>query len=109
MCLIGLPGYCKKKFVDFSYDFNKTSTWLERYYGVIFPVVHPGKWNTLEEVHSEVVLPPELRPQAGRPRKNRVLSAGEHGHRSRYCTICKKSGHNRQNYPNPLPISKAMF
>ncbi|KAK3224801.1 hypothetical protein Dsin_004663 [Dipteronia sinensis] len=89
------------KFVDFSSDFYKTSTLLESYSGVIFPVGHPSEWNTLGEVLFEVVLPPEWRAQAGRRRKNRVPSAGEHGRRSRYCTICKKSGHNRQNCSNP--------
>ncbi|KAK0572686.1 hypothetical protein LWI29_035455 [Acer saccharum] len=93
--------FCKKKFGDFCSDFYKTSTWLESYSGVIFPVGHPSEWNTPEEVRSEVVLPPEWRPQAGRPRKKRVPSAGEHGPTTRYCTICKKSGHNRQNCPNP--------
>ncbi|KAK3225150.1 hypothetical protein Dsin_005012 [Dipteronia sinensis] len=96
-----LSKFCKKKFVDFSSDFYKTSTWLESYSGVIFPVGHPSEWNTPEEVGSKFVLPPEWRAQAGRPRKNKVPSAGEHGRRSEYCTICKKSGHNRQNCPNP--------
>ncbi|KAK3221291.1 hypothetical protein Dsin_008316 [Dipteronia sinensis] len=93
--------FCKKKLGDFCSDFYKTSTWLESYSSVIFLVGHPSEWNTPEEVRYEVVLPPEWRPQAGRPRKNRVPSAGEHGRRTRYCTICKKSGHNRQNCSNP--------
>ncbi|KAK2646062.1 hypothetical protein Ddye_021257 [Dipteronia dyeriana] len=80
-----------KKIGDFCSDFYKTSTWLESYSGLIFLVGQPSEWNTPEEVRAEVVLPPDWRPQAGRPRKNRVLSAGEHGRRSRYCTICKKS------------------
>ncbi|KAK0578839.1 hypothetical protein LWI29_017011 [Acer saccharum] len=83
-------SFCKKKFVDFCSDFYKTSTWLESYFGVIFPVGHPNKWNTPKEVRSEVVLPPEWRPQANRPRKKNVSSAGEHGRRT-----------NKQNCPNP--------
>ncbi|KAK0582566.1 hypothetical protein LWI29_027134 [Acer saccharum] len=71
------------------------------YSGLIFPIGHPTEWNTLAEVRSEVVLPPEWRAQAGRPRKIRIPSVGEHGSKTKYCTICKKSGHNRQNYPNP--------
>ncbi|KAK0578920.1 hypothetical protein LWI29_018365 [Acer saccharum] len=93
--------FVKKKIVDFCSDFYKTSTWLESYSGVIFSVGHPTEWNTLEEVRSKIVLPPEWRPQAGRPRKKRVPSASEHGRRTRYYTICKKSGHNRQNCLNP--------
>ncbi|TXG62181.1 hypothetical protein EZV62_013544 [Acer yangbiense] len=93
--------FCKKKFVDFCSDFYKTNTWLESYSGLIFPVGHPTEWNTPAEVRSEVVLPPEWRAQAGRPRKIRIPSAGEHGSKTRHCPICKKSGHNRQNCPNP--------
>ncbi|KAK2653284.1 hypothetical protein Ddye_013140 [Dipteronia dyeriana] len=51
--------FCKKKIFDFSSDFYKTSIWLECYSDVIFPVGHPSKWNTHEEVRSEVVLSPE--------------------------------------------------
>ncbi|KAK2656038.1 hypothetical protein Ddye_009090, partial [Dipteronia dyeriana] len=82
-------------------DFYKTSTWLESYSGVIFPIGHLNEWNTHEEVRSKVVLPPEWRSQAGRPRENRVPSAGEHGQRTWYYTICKKSVHIRQKFPNP--------
>ncbi|TXG53196.1 hypothetical protein EZV62_022365 [Acer yangbiense] len=94
-------SFCKKKFVDFCSDFYKTNTWLESYSGLIFPVGHPTEWNTPAEVRSEVVLPPEWRAQAGRLRKIKIPSAGEHGSKTRHCPICKKSGHNRQNYPNP--------
>ncbi|KAK0606826.1 hypothetical protein LWI29_004849 [Acer saccharum] len=97
----GCTWFCKKKFVDFCSDFYKTNTWLESYSGLIFPVGHPTEWNTPAEVRSEVVLPPEWRAQAGRPRKNRIPSAGEHGSKTRHCPICKKSGYNRQNCPNP--------
>ncbi|KAK2655441.1 hypothetical protein Ddye_008493 [Dipteronia dyeriana] len=93
--------HCKKKIGDFCSNFYKTSTWLESYSGLIFFVGQPSEWNTPEKVCVEVVLPPDWRPQAGRLRNNRVQSAGEHGRRSRYCTICKKSGHNRKNCANP--------
>ncbi|KAK3219530.1 hypothetical protein Dsin_013500 [Dipteronia sinensis] len=93
--------FCKNKIGYFCTDFFKIRTWLESYSGVIFPVGHLSEWNTSEEVHFEVVLPPAWRPQAGRPRKNRVPSADEYGRRTRYYTICKKSGHNKQNCPNP--------
>ncbi|TXG65495.1 hypothetical protein EZV62_006770 [Acer yangbiense] len=76
--------FCKKKFVDFCSDFYKTNTWLESYSGLIFPVGHPSEWNTPPEVRYEVVLPPDWRAQAGRPRKMRVPSAGEHGSKIRH-------------------------
>ncbi|KAK3188837.1 hypothetical protein Dsin_028398 [Dipteronia sinensis] len=55
-------------------------------------------------ISKKVVHPPPFRAQAGRPKKKRFKSAGEHGNgKTRNCTICKKSGHNRQNCKNPQP------
>ncbi|KAK2638396.1 hypothetical protein Ddye_026191 [Dipteronia dyeriana] len=86
--------HCKKNIWRLLFGFYKTSTWLESYFGLIFPIGHSNEWNTLEEVRAKVVLPPDWRSQACRPRNNRVPSVGEHSRRSRYCTICKKSGYN---------------
>ncbi|KAK3198554.1 hypothetical protein Dsin_021969 [Dipteronia sinensis] len=62
------------------------------------------EWNIPQDVQSKVVHPPPFRAQAGRPKKKRFKSAGEHGNvKTRNCTICKKSGHNRQNCKNPQP------
>ena len=70
----------------------------------IFPVGHPSEWNIPEDVRSRVVYPPPFRAQAGRPKKKRYKSAGEYRNgKTRNCTICGKSGHNRQNYRNAQP------
>ncbi|KAK2659108.1 hypothetical protein Ddye_005641 [Dipteronia dyeriana] len=91
-----LPNYCG--------DCYKTTSWVEAYVGTIFPIGHPSDWNIPEDVRSKVVLLPHFRAQAGRPRKKRFKYVGEHGNgKTRNCTICKKSGHNRQNYRNAQP------
>ncbi|KAK3222173.1 hypothetical protein Dsin_009198 [Dipteronia sinensis] len=96
--------YAKKPFPYFCGDCYKTTSWLEAYSGNIFPVGHPSEWNIPQDVRSKVVHPPRFCAQAGRPKKKRFKSAGEHGNgKTRNCTICKKSGHNRQNCKNPQP------
>ncbi|KAK2655375.1 hypothetical protein Ddye_008427 [Dipteronia dyeriana] len=95
------PRYAKKPLPDYCGDCYKTTSWVEAYAGTIFPVGHPNDWNIPEDVQSKVVLPPPFRAQAGRSRKKIFKSTEEHGNgKTRKCTICKKSGHNRQNCRN---------
>ncbi|KAK0572684.1 hypothetical protein LWI29_035365 [Acer saccharum] len=97
-------GFAKKPFGDFCGDCYKTTSWVEAYSGNIFPVGHPSEWTIPEGVRSMVVYPPPFRAQAGRPKKKRYKSAGEHKNgNTRHCTICGKSGHNRQNCRNAQP------
>ncbi|KAK2658458.1 hypothetical protein Ddye_004991 [Dipteronia dyeriana] len=97
-------SYAKKPLPDYCGDYYKTTSWVEAYAGTIFPVGHPSDWNIPEDVRSKVVLPPPFLAQAGRPRKKRFKSVEEHGNgKTRNCTICKKSGHNRQNCRNAQP------
>ncbi|KAK2633801.1 hypothetical protein Ddye_028593 [Dipteronia dyeriana] len=87
------------------WDCYKTTSWIEAYAGTIFPIGHPSDWNIPEDVGSRVVFPPPFRVQAGRPRKKRFKSVGEHGNgKTRNCTICKNSGHKRQNCKNAQPF-----
>ncbi|KAK0591406.1 hypothetical protein LWI29_001239 [Acer saccharum] len=96
--------FAKKPFGDFCGDCYKTTSWVEAYSGNIFPVGHPSEWTIPEGVRSMVVYPPPFRAQAGRPKKKRYKSAGEHRNgNTRHCTICGKSGHNRQNCRNAQP------
>ncbi|KAK2663510.1 hypothetical protein Ddye_002084 [Dipteronia dyeriana] len=96
--------YSKKPLPDYCGDCYKTTSWVEAYAGIISPIGHPNDWNIPEDVRSKVVLLPPFRAQAGRPRKKRFKSAGEHGNgKIKNCTICKKSSHNRQNYRNAQP------
>ncbi|KAK3212694.1 hypothetical protein Dsin_017400 [Dipteronia sinensis] len=71
--------YAKKPFPDFCGDCYKTTSWIEAYSGNIFPVGHPSEWNIPQDVRSKVVHPPPFRAQAGRPKKKRFKSVGEHG------------------------------
>ncbi|KAK0570833.1 hypothetical protein LWI29_007171 [Acer saccharum] len=96
--------FAKKPFGDFCGDCYKTTSWVEAYSGNIFPVGHPSEWTIPEGVRSMVVYPPPFRAQAGRPKKKRYKSAGEHRNgNTRHCTICGKSGHSRQNCRNAQP------
>ncbi|KAK0599945.1 hypothetical protein LWI29_010074 [Acer saccharum] len=96
--------FAKKPFGDFCGDCYKTTSWVEAYSGNIFPVSHPSEWTIPEGVRSMVVYSPPFRAQAGRPKKKRYKSAGEHRNgNTRHCTICGKSGHNRQNCRNAQP------
>ncbi|TXG74131.1 hypothetical protein EZV62_002710 [Acer yangbiense] len=85
--------FCKKKFVDFCSDFYKTNTWLEIYFGLIFPVRHPSEWNAPAEVRSEVVLPSEWNvpdPQTVPPpplQCRKCKSGKQEGHNIRTCPI----------------------
>ncbi|KAK2637551.1 hypothetical protein Ddye_032343 [Dipteronia dyeriana] len=90
-----LCRYAKKSLPDYCGDCYKTTSWVKAYVGTIFHVGHPSDWNIPEDVRSKAVLPPPFYAQAGRPRKKRFKSVGEHGNgKTRNCTICKKSGHN---------------
>ncbi|KAK0576537.1 hypothetical protein LWI29_019217 [Acer saccharum] len=96
--------FAKKPFVDFYGDCYKTTSWVEAYSRNIIPVSHPSEWNIPEDVRSRVVYPPPFRAQAGRPKKKRFKSVGEYRNgKTRNCTICGKSGHNRQNCRNAQP------
>ena len=77
---------------------------VEAYSGNIFPVGHPSDWTIPEDVRSRVVYLPPFRAQAGRLKKKRYKSSGEHRNgKTINCTICGKSGHNKQNCRNPQP------
>ena len=47
-----------------------------------------------------IVLPPDSKRQAGRPKEIRTPSAGEF-HRKNNCANCGAEGHNRVRCPNP--------
>ncbi|KAK0576488.1 hypothetical protein LWI29_018253 [Acer saccharum] len=96
--------FAKKLVADFCGDCYKTTSWLKHIPRNIFPVGHPSDWTIPEDVSSRVVYPSPFRAQAGRPKKKRFKSAGEHRNgKTRNCTIYGKSGHNRQNCQNVQP------
>ncbi|CAG7878667.1 unnamed protein product [Brassica rapa] len=73
----------------------------------IFPVskINPAEDEQTEAVSLEV-LPPATRRPPGRPRKSRILSAGEirmkAPRKKHVCSHCKGSGHNRATCKVPI-------
>ncbi|XP_024024805.1 uncharacterized protein LOC112092559 [Morus notabilis] len=47
------------------------------YDAVIYPLGNRSQWQISEGIEEEVVLPPEFKCGAGRPRKQRILSSRE--------------------------------
>ncbi|KAK0605363.1 hypothetical protein LWI29_025900 [Acer saccharum] len=92
---VGPERFMKKPSTDFCVDCYKTTNWVEAYSGTIFPIGHPSEWTIPGDVRSRVVHSPPFRVQAGRPKKKRFKSAGEHiNGKTINCTICGKSDHN---------------
>lgn len=77
-------------------DYHRTQYWRAQYECPIRPLGPPADWDIPEDVRSLVIVPPIWRGQAGRPRKNRIPSAGD-GTRARKCSLCKKPGHYRSH------------
>ncbi|TXG63319.1 hypothetical protein EZV62_010313 [Acer yangbiense] len=89
---------------DDNCSFKKLSL-VEAYAGVIRPIGHMSEWEIPNEISSLVVHPPPWISQAGQPCKIRKPSTGEfHSGKVKTCSLCKQSGHNRQNCPNPFGL-----
>jgi hypothetical protein len=95
MNLRNLDEYCSLMY--------RTETVLHAYAEPIMPVGLRHEWDVPEEVKQIVVEPPQLRRPAGRPRSRRIPSTGERV-RTRTCTRCGVTGHNRQTCRNPVPL-----
>lgn len=74
------------------------------YDGVVYPIGNRSQWQISEGIEEEVVLPPEFKRGAGRPRKQRILSSGEREKQSVKCSRCKQVGHNRRTCSNPTYV-----
>jgi hypothetical protein len=69
----------------------------------IFPVGERCDWDVPDEIKNRDVKIPDMRRPAGRPRRRRIPSVGERV-RTRTCTRCGVSGHNRQTCRNPIAL-----
>ena len=56
-----------------------------------------------DDIHTSSVLPPDGRRPRGRPKKKRILSAGEYASKHWHCRSCGKSGHNKKTCSNEDP------
>ncbi|KAH7833122.1 hypothetical protein Vadar_003287 [Vaccinium darrowii] len=93
--------YSRLNFVDYVHPYYNKEMYLAAYGSIIHPIMDHTMWT---EVHGDVLQPPPLRRQRGRPRKNRRRAEGEAppgpsvGKRSSTlrCAKCKEFGHNRR-------------
>ncbi|XP_060668520.1 uncharacterized protein LOC125419637 [Ziziphus jujuba] len=63
----------------------------DAYSETIYPL--KSQWHAPDDVINQVVLPPQIGKQSGRPRKKRIQSQGEERHQYR-CGRCKQVGHS---------------
>ncbi|XP_009781030.1 uncharacterized protein LOC107767491 [Nicotiana tabacum] len=84
------PGqYC-----SFYYKKDKL---LKTYEFPVNPIPDESLWVIPIEVMEDVILPPEGRRNAGRPRKERLRPASEkESKRAFSCSVCGQGGHNRK-------------
>jgi len=111
-CYEHIIGFLLTFFIWLMYRFTKTNfnslcheyystSWMQTAYAPsINPVPHPAFWEVPDEVASMIVLPPDSKRQAGRPKEIRTPSAGEF-RRKNNCANCGAEGHNRVRCPNP--------
>ena len=55
------------------------------------------------------ILPPDVRRRAGRPKKQRIPSSGEHVKRRGHCGNCGQFGHNKRSCTSHGPESVAQY
>ena len=55
------------------------------------------------------ILPPDVRRRAGRPKKQRISSSGEHVKRRGHCGNCGQFGHNKRSCTSHGPESVAQY
>ncbi|XP_062103081.1 uncharacterized protein LOC133814091 [Humulus lupulus] len=88
---------------DYCAKFYRTETLEALYQENAHPLPHKDEWNLLQHLDI-IVLPPNATIPAGRPRKKRIRSGGEH----KVIITSGKCGqprHNRKTCKNP-PIEK---
>ena len=83
-------------------DYFKKDTLVQMYSDRIFPVSHSYDWDVPTSVKAQVVTPPVITKQAGRPKIKRILSTGERvkSQKRSTCSRCKQPDHNRVNCVN---------
>ncbi|XP_060969880.1 uncharacterized protein LOC133037083 [Cannabis sativa] len=84
---------------DYVADYYKTDEMKATYDTTVNPLPNESEW-TLPESLEMIVLPPNTKKRAGRPRRRRISSKGEPKVQLK-CGRCKKTGHNRKTCTNP--------
>jgi hypothetical protein len=65
------------------------------------PIGDKDNWRVTEDIKNVIVLPPNTRRPAGRPKKGRFKHAYEIRNQFR-CGRCQEKGHNRRTCKNPI-------
>ncbi|XP_030479338.1 uncharacterized protein LOC115696585 [Cannabis sativa] len=84
---------------DYVADYYKTDEMKATYHTTANPLPNENEW-TLPESLEMIVLPPNTKKRAGRPKRRRISSKGEPNVQLK-CGRCKKTGHNRKICTNP--------
>ena len=81
--------------IDFVPDYYTQKNYEATYSQDVFPIEHDGDWNLLDD--DEVIPPPILKRQSGRPKMKRYRSKHElfQPYHVR-CGSCGKPGHNKR-------------
>ncbi|KAK2658854.1 hypothetical protein Ddye_005387 [Dipteronia dyeriana] len=86
-------------------DYYKRQTLIDAYSVPIIPVGHPSTWVVPSDIAQRVILNPNSRRQAGRPRADRHVSSSERT-TTQSCRRCGQPGHNSRRCPNPPMINE---
>ncbi|KAK2641398.1 hypothetical protein Ddye_023161 [Dipteronia dyeriana] len=98
--VIAVARFTKTNFNSLCHEYYSTSWMQTAYAPAINPVPHPSIWEVPDEVSYVIVLPPNSKRQAGRPKERRIPFVGE-VHQQKKCSNCGEQGHNRMGCPNP--------
>ncbi|KAK2646607.1 hypothetical protein Ddye_021802 [Dipteronia dyeriana] len=102
------PIAFRKRNLDFTTlcaDYYKRQTLINAYSVPIIPVGHPSTWVVPSDIGQRVILNPNSKRQAGRPRAGRHVSSSERT-TTQSCRRCGKPGYNSRRCPNPPMINK---
>ncbi|KAK2652626.1 hypothetical protein Ddye_012482 [Dipteronia dyeriana] len=86
-------------------DYYKRQTLIDAYWVPIMPVGHPSTWVVPSDIAQRVILNPNSRRQAGRPRAGLHVSSSERT-TTQSCRRCGQPGHNSRRCSNPPMINE---
>ena len=87
---------------DYCSKYHTKSNLLDTYKTTVHPIPHESEWNIPIEVKEIIVLKPNVKIQAGRPRKKRI-PAGKKITKKYKCRRCGQEAHNQRTCNN-IPI-----
>ena len=80
---------------SYIYEYYHSRTLFSTYKRCAQPVGVHSNWRVVDD--EIIALPPIMKRQAGRPKKQRILSIGELKNSSK-CSRCNRKGHNSRTY-----------